>query len=179
MLFCNVYGQKWHLNRVDKSSKFKYEYWFHFENEDDSSSYIFKKNKGKSISKIQLTDNKGDSIDFAFICIKDFGNDTTYKILTDFDGLGQLKLMPGRYSMEILAVNYDKFSLDFSILENEFFDLNVKLGLASELEIYQINSKTVLNEGEILEVMKCVKENRKDYYKKCSDNKKFYVKMHI
>lgn len=167
------------MNRIDKSSKFKYEYWFQFENEGDSSSYSFKKNAGKSISTIQITDNSGDTVIFATMRIKDLDNDTSFIIITDFNGLGKLMLKPGKYSLEISAPNYDKFTFDFMIEEDEFFNLNVKLGLAPELTVYQINSKTELNEGEILTIMKCVKENRQEFYKNCSDQKKYYVTMHI
>ena len=179
LIFSTIYGQKWHLNRIDKSSKFKYEYWFQFENSDDSSTYSFKKFEGNSISTIQLTDNKGDTIIFAPIKIKNLDNDSIVKILTDINGIGKLQLKPGKYTMLIPAVNYDTFSFDFSIIENEFFKLNVKLGLAPELEVYQINSKTQLIEIEILTIQKCVKENRQDFYKNCSDQKKFYISMHI
>lgn len=179
LLFCNVYGQKWHLNRIDEKSKFKYEYWFQFENADDSSSYSFKKIEGKSISTIRLADNKGNTINVATIEIKNLRNDSLSKIVTDFDGLGQLQLEPGKYSMEISAMNYDKLTVDFNILENIFFELNIKLGLAPELTIYQINSKAELNETEILTIMKCVNENKQRFYRNCSEKDKFYVSMHI
>jgi hypothetical protein len=179
LLFCNVYGQKWHLNRIDKISKFKYEYWFQFENADDSSSYNFKKTDGKSLSTIQLTDNKGDMVVFATIKIKDLENDTSFIIVTDFDGLGKIQLKPSKYNMEITALNYDKFIFDFSVFENENFNLKVKLGLGPESDVYQINSKVELKEKEILTIINCVKENRQDYYKKCLDQKRYYVMMHI
>ncbi len=179
LLFCNVYGQKWNLNRIDEKSKFKYEYWFQFENADDSSSYSLKKIEGKSISTIRLTDNKANIINFATIEIKNLRNDSLSKIVTDFDGLGKLQLEPGKYGMEISAMNYDKFTVDFSILENIFFELNIKLGLAPELTIYQLNSKTELNETEILTIMKCVNENRQNFYRNCSERNKFYVSMQI
>ena len=179
LLFQDAFGQKWHLNRIDEKSKFKYEYWFQFENADDISSYSLKKIEGKSTSTIRLTDNKGNIINFATFEIKDLRNDSLSKIVTDYDGLGKLQLEPGKYSMEISAMNYDKFTVDFSIVENIFFELNIKLGLAPELTIYQINSKTKLNEAEILTIMKCVNENRQNYFKNCSEQSKFYVSMQI
>ena len=179
LLFQNAFGQKWHLNRIDEKSKFKYEYWFQFENADDISSYSLKKIEGKSTSTIRLTDNKGNIINFATFEIKDLRNDCLSKIVTDYDGLGKLQLEPGKYSMEISAMNYDKFTVDFNIVENIFFELNIKLGLAPELTIYQINSKTELNEAEILTIMKCVYENRQNYFKNCSEQSKFYVSMQI
>ena len=179
ILFCNVYGQKWHLNKIDKNSKFSYEYWFQFENADDNNSYSIKKVEGKPQSIIQLTDNKENNINFATIEIKNLKNDSISKIVTDFDGLGKLQLEPGKYNMEISAVNYDKFSVEFSIVENIYLELNIKLGLAPELTIYQINSKTELSEAEILKIMKCVNENRQNFYKNCSEQNKFYISMQI
>lgn len=167
------------MNRIDENSKFKYEYWFQFENADDSTLYSFKKIEEKSISKIRITDNKGNIINFATIEIKNLRNDSLSKIVTDFDGIGKLQLEPGKYSMEISAMNYDKCTFDFNIVKNIFFELNIKLGLAPELKIYQINSKTELNEAEILTIMKCVNENRQNYYKNCSEQNKFYVSMQI
>lgn len=167
------------MNRVDKSSNFKYEYWFQFENVEDSSSYSFKKNYDKSISTIEITDNKGDTVVFATIRIKDLDNDTSIIILTNFDGLVKLNLKAGKYKIEITAINYDKFLCDLTVLENESFNLKVKLGLGPELKVYQINSKTKLSKQEILTIMNCVKDNRQDYYKKCINKEKYYVLMHI
>ncbi len=179
LLFCNVYGQKWHLNRIDKSAKFKFEYWFQFDNIDDTSSYNFKKNVGHLKSTIQLKDNKGDTVIFATIRIKGLDNDTLLNIISDLDGLGIVKLRPGKYRIEISAMNYDKLSFDFIISEGEYFDLNIKLGLAPELTVYQINSKNELTEQEIQAIINCVKVNRQDFYKICSDKDRYQIVMHI
>jgi hypothetical protein len=76
-------------------------------------------------------------------------------------------------------LNYDNCTFEFNILENIFFELNIKLGWATELDIYQINSKFELNETEILRIMKCVNENRLNYNKICSENNKFYISLQI
>lgn len=81
--------------------------------------------------------------------------------------------------MEISEFNYDEFTLELILEEDELFNLNVKLGLAPELEVYQINSKTKLSEEEILSIMKCVKRNRREFNQNCSDQKKYYVTMHL
>lgn len=179
LLFCNVYGQKWHLVGIDKSAKFKYEYWFQFDNIDDTSSYNFEKSVGHLKSTIHLTDNKSDIVLFATIRIKDIDHDTLLNIISDLDGLGTVKLRPGKYRLEILAVNYDKFSFDFTISEGEYFDLNIKLGLAPELTVYQINSNNELTEKEIETIINCVKENRQDYNKICSDKDRYKIMTHI
>jgi hypothetical protein len=179
LLFCNVYGQKWHLNRIDKSTKFKYEYWFQFDNIDDTSSYNFEKSAGHLKSTIQLTDHKGNTVLFATIRIKGLGNNDLFNIISDFDGLGIVKLRHGKYRIEISAVNYDKFSFDFTISEGEYFDLNIKLGLAPELTVYQINSKNELSEREIQAIINCVRVNRQDFYKICLDKGRYKISMHI
>jgi hypothetical protein len=179
LLACNVYGQKWHLNKIDKGAKFKYEYWFQFDNIEDTSSYNFEKKLGQLKSTIQLTDNKGDTVAFATIKIKGLDNDTLLNILSDLDGLGIVKLRPGKYRIEISAMNYDKYSFDFTISEGEYFDLNIKLGLAPELTFYQINSKNELTEQEIQTIIYCVKINRQDFYKKCSDKDRYKIVMHL
>ena len=179
LFFCNVYGQKWHLNRIDRSAKFKFEYWFQFDNIDDTSTYNFEKTEGQSKSTIQLTDNEGDTVLFETIRIKGLNNDTILNIISDIDGLGIVNLRPGKYQIEISAINYDKFSFDFTISEGEYFDLKIKLGLGPELEVYQINSRTELKVQEIISIMNCVKENRQYYYKKCSDNKRYYITKQI
>ena len=179
LLFQNAFGQKWHLNRIDEKSKFKYEYWFQFENADDISSHSLKKIEGKSTSTIRLTDNRGKIINFATIEIKNLNNDSLSKIVTTLDGVAKLQLKSGKYRMEISALSYDKFSFDFDIEENIYFEHNIKLGLAPEVDFYQINSKIELNEAEIFRIMKCVDENRQNFSKNCSEQNKFYVLMQI
>lgn len=167
------------MNRIDQSAKFKYEYWFQFENINDTSSYNFKKGLGQLKSTIQLTDNNGDTVLFATIRIKGLDNDTLLNIKSDLDGLGTVKLRPGKYRIEISAMGYDKFSFDFTISEGEYFDSKIKLGLAPELTVYQINSKDELTEQEIQAIINCVKTNRQDYYKICSDKDRYNIMMHI
>jgi hypothetical protein len=156
LIFCNSYGQKWHLNRINESSKFKYEYWFQFENEDDTSSYIINNSKVNNISTIQVTDNKGNKVSFATITIKEVNNDSVFMMVTDVYGLGQISLKKGKYTILVSAVTFDTYKFDLSINENAFFGLNIKLGLGPELTVYQINSKTELTEADILTIIKCV-----------------------
>ncbi len=173
LLFCNVYCQEWFLNRIDTSTKFKYEYWFHYQNIDDSSSHKFEIVSGNQKSAIQLTNNKDDTVEFAIIVIKNLGNDTALSLYSDSNGMGQIQLKPGNYSITIIAIDYDRFSFNFSIKKNEFFNLHIKLGLAPELEVYQINSKEKLEEKEILSIMKCVKDNKRDFFEKCADARSY------
>lgn len=181
LFVCNVYGQKWHLNRINNNKKFKYEYWFNFDNVDDSTSYSFKKQKGNSLSSIHLTDNYGDTIFFASITIKSLDNDSIVSIAPNASGYEQFKLNSGRYKIDVSFVGYDRFSLEFNLLENEAIDLNIGLGSADrELTIYQINSEIELTEKEIIKIIDCVKKNRSNP-SHCRDliRKKYSISMHI
>ncbi len=175
LFFSQVFGQKWHLDDIDKSKEFKYKYTFTFENAEDSSSFIFRKKDGNSISNIQITDNKGDTIVYAAIIVKDLENDTSLIFMSDFEGLVKLELKPSNYNLQITSIGYDKFIFNFNILENEYFNLKVQLGLGSELGIYAIHSKTKLEENEILTIINCVKENREGNYTKCTDQNRYFI----
>lgn len=178
LLFCKVYGQKSHSDNIDKGSNFNYEYWFQFENLEDTASYHFVKKAGQQESTIELTNNKGDSVLFARIRIKGLENDTLVNIISDLHGLGRVKLSSGKYQIEIAAVSYDKFLFDFAISEGEYFDLKIKLGLAPELTVYQINAKNELKEQEIQTIINCVKTNRQDY-KICSKKNRYNIMKQI
>ncbi|MBP6127753.1 carboxypeptidase-like regulatory domain-containing protein [Flavobacterium sp.] len=178
-LFWNVYGQKWHLSRIDKSAKFNYVYFFQFDNKEDTSSFNFEKKAGNLSATIQLTDNRGDTDLFASIVIKGLDNDTLLYIITDLYGLGTVKLKPGNYRIKVSSMNYEEFSYDFTISEGEYFDLKIKLGLAPELDVYQINAKNELNEQEIQSIINCVKTNRQDFHKKCSDKDRYNISIQI
>ncbi len=93
--------------------------------------------------------------------------------------MGQIQLKPGNYSIAIIAMEYDRYSVKLSIKENEFFNLHIKLGLAPEPEVYQINSKEELKENEILSIMKCVKDNKRGFSEKCIDRHRYYLNMQI
>jgi hypothetical protein len=175
LFFSQVFGQKWHLDDIDKSKEFKYKYTFTFENAEDSSSFIFKKKDTKSISTIQITDNKGDTVVYATIKVNDLENDTSLIILTSTEGLVKLELKPSKYNLEITSIGYDKFIFNFDIFENESFNLKVQLGLGPELGIYAIHSKAILSEPEILAIVNCVKENREVKYTKCNDIKRYFI----
>lgn len=174
----DTYGQTWHLNQIKSDEKYKYEYWFHFDNSDDSCSYDFKKFRGDKKSKIRLNDNYGQPVMSARIRLKDTDRDTFINVL-DINGLSQIQLGPGKYAIDIAAAGYDRFSLNFSILEKEFIRLSVKLGMTQELATYQINSKVELDESEIVSIINCVKRNRQNFYRICSDRDRYYVLMHI
>jgi hypothetical protein len=179
LLVSGLHAQKWHLERVDKSTPYKYEYWFQFQHAEDSCSYSLKKSEGGSVSTIRVRDNKGDTLLFANVRIKNLRNDSILNLTTNINGAVQMQLQPGRYTVNVFVPNYDRFSTELIILENEAVQLDVRLGLAPELDVYQINSKSKLQEAEIIRIMDCVKTNRQDYYKTCSKKDKFLISMHL
>ena len=175
LIFSNAYGQIWHLNRVDSSAEFKYEYWLRFDNKEDTSSFILKNIAGYSTPSIHLHNNKGDTIGFATILITSLKTKTFYEFLSE--GPNQLNLKPGSYNIRVDARGYDMFSVNFKILKNQSFDLDIKLGL-SRSGIYQINSIEKLDDKEMYRIENCVKESKSDFYK-CSVKKRYSVTMHI
>lgn len=169
------YCQKWHLNQIDKKSKFKFEYWFQFENLDDTCSYKVEKINGHLKSTIRLTDKYNDTLIIALIRITDLDNDSVKSVV--IRGAVQAHIKPGNYRIEINATRYDKLVFALNISEGEYFNLTAKLGLAPELTVYQINSKNKLDEKEIFTIIQCVKANGRNFHK-CS-TKKYLVKMQI
>ncbi|SFT43403.1 Carboxypeptidase regulatory-like domain-containing protein [Lishizhenia tianjinensis] len=173
------FGQKWHLNKVDKNEDYPYEYWFQFENKEDTSSYQLTTKLNRENSTIRLIDNQGDTVIFANIKVINLAIESETNLTSDFNGNTQLRLENGKYRIEVKASNYAPFNLEFEIGNGQQIDLNIILGLAPELEVYQIDSKTELEETEILEIIKCVRINRDDFHKICSNLKKYRIMMHI
>jgi len=173
------FGQKWHLNNIDTTNQYPYEYWFQFKNLDDTCTYRLTKKSGQKKSIIELYNNQGDIVIFANIKIQDIETDSVTNLFSDFSGQANIHLEKGKYRIEVSAMNYDKFHLEFEVNNKQYMELKIHLGLAPELTVYQIDSKSELTENEILEIMKCVKKNRNEYYKDCFDNKKYRIMMHI
>ena len=173
------FGQKWHLNNVDKSKDYPYEYWFQFENLDDTCSYKLTKKSGFEKSHIELYNNQGDIVTFANIIIHNIGTDSIISLISEYNGQSNILLKKGKYRIEIYAMNYDKFNLEFEVKNEQYIELQIYLGLAPELTVYQIDSKSELTESEIYEIMKCVKINKNQFNENCSDIKKYSVMIHI
>ena len=100
-------------------------------------------------------------------------------MISEFNGETELQLENGKYRIEVEALKYDNFNLDFEIENSQQVELKIKLGLAPELEVYEIDSKKELTETEILEIIECVRVNRNDFHKNCSDLRKHRIMMHI
>ena len=179
LISVQCFGQKWHLNNVDEKEEYPYEYWFQFENLEDTCTYQQTTKRESLNSVIKLLDNKGDTVIFANIKLINLENKTETNLTSDYNGNSELRLEDGKYRIEIRAMNYDKFSLEFEIENKQQVELTIKLGLAPELTVYQIDSKKELTKPEILEIIECVRVNRDDFYKICSYLKKYQIVMHI
>ena len=172
-------GQKWHLNNVDKSEKYPFEYWFQFENLEDTCSYELTENLESQNSVFKLTDTQGDTVIFANIKVINLESESETNVISEFNGETELQFENGKYRIEVEALKYDNFNLDFEIENSQQVELKIKLGLAPELEVYEIDSKKELTETEILEIIECVRVNRNDFHKNCSDLRKHRIMMHI
>lgn len=173
------FGQKWHLNSVDEGKDYPYEYWFQFEDLDDTSSYKLTSKFGLQNSHIGIFDNQGNAIPLANIYIHNVDTGSERNLTSDFDGQAEVPLKKGKYRIEISAVGYCKFNLEIEVKREQYIELQVFLGSGPELTIYQINSKSELTEDEIFEIMECVKRNGDQFYKDCSDEKKCIVMIQI
>ncbi len=176
LAFCDAYGQKWHLNRVNETAALKYEYWLQFDNKEDTSSFILENKAGQSIPSINVHNNNGDTIDFAIIKITNLNSGIEYEFLSE--AFGKLNLKPGNYNIMVSAIGYDRFSVNLKLIRNQSFDLNLKLGL-SESGYYQINSLEKLSDREMSVIINCIKNNEPVYYNKCSKINKYHVTRHI
>ena len=173
------FGQKWYLNKIDNSKEFPYEYCFQFENLEDSCTFQIIKKTGIKPSTFEFYDKNGNPVIFANVQLINLETDFKHLLTTEINGKTKIQLEKGKYRLEVFATLYDDFRLDFEIDTEQFIELIIKLGLAPELEVYQIDSKTELNEREILEIMNCVKNNKNEYNSNCSDKNKYMIMMQI
>ncbi|MDA9946005.1 hypothetical protein N9W22_06260 [Schleiferiaceae bacterium] len=172
-------GQKWHLHNVDENEEYPFEYWFQFENLEDTCSYKLTENPVSLNSVFKLTDNNGDPVILTDIKVINLESESETYLISDFDGVTELQLDNGKYRIEVTTLIYDKFNTDFEIKNNQQVELKIKLGRAPELVVYQLNSKKELIETEILEIIECERANLNDSNKRCSDLKKYRIMMHI
>ncbi|ESU24009.1 hypothetical protein FLJC2902T_32070 [Flavobacterium limnosediminis JC2902] len=180
------YAQKWHFEKVDSEREFKYEYWFSFQNEDDSNSIELietpNQTDTKRINGI-ITDSKGKPIEFVDIIIKDNSGNIISIIYPNSKGEFLLERQFESFELIISTIEYDELISKINLKSNFNTSLKIKLGRAPELLTYQINAKSELNSDEITEIINCVKKNRdlndENYLKNCSDDKKYKLCIQI
>ncbi len=180
-LFLSIqcFGQKWHLNKVAKNETYPYKYWFHFEHLNDTCSYQISSKTESINSTIKILDNIEENVIFAIIKLININDNTEIQIITGNEGQLEHRIENGKYRLEIISFTYDDFNLEFEIENGKQIELTIKLGLSPELVNYQIDSKKELSEDKILEIIECVRINRKEFYKTCSDFINFIILMQI
>jgi hypothetical protein len=75
LISVQCFGQKWYLNNVDENAKYPYEYWFQFENREDTCSYQKTTNPESKFSVFRLFNNLGDTVMFANIKVINLENE--------------------------------------------------------------------------------------------------------
>lgn len=173
------FAQKWYLNSVDTTQEYGYEYWFQFQHLDDTSAYQLTKESGKQSSTIELFNNEGEAIWAALIRLKSLATDSVNHFISDLSGRASMVLQKGAYQMTVTAFGYDKFELEFEVEIGQYVGLRINLGLASELTVYQINSKIELDESEVLQIIYPVKKNREEFHRCCSPKNRYRITMQI
>jgi len=176
------FGQKWNLNTINEDVIYKYEYWVQFINENDTSSFSehikMINTSAKSSLGFTIMNNKNEDLPIVNVVLLSLNKDTIISSTTDFDGRYRSELKEGKYKLYISALGYDNFVVDFILKKNQELYFNIKLGLAEDLTIYQINAKSELNKKTISEIIDCIKVN-KNSLNKCSLKKQYLVSMHI
>lgn len=170
-------GQEWHLNKVHEFEVYGHEYWFQLENIEDTSTYDLKKSLGDESSIIYLRDKNEAPIDLTSIQIRNLKTGMETSKFTDLEGKCQLLLEEGKYEIQVSVINYDPFELVVDLAKNKHINLTIKLGLAFEEIVYQIESKDELEELEIIKIMNCVKKSKDQFYEKCSHKEKYLISV--
>lgn len=188
ILFFQVitYGQKWHLERINKESKYKYEYWFNFQNEDDTNTVEIIYTPSKELKRIissEIFDRNDQKISFANMQIRDTNNNIEFYLTPDIDGRFIIDTKIEVFELKVYQPGFDKLSIIIKLKQTEDLFIKIKLGLCEELGIYQLDSKRELKPEEITNIINCVKTNRdngiENYLKMCEDLKLFRINQQI
>ncbi|MPM11169.1 hypothetical protein SDC9_57508 [bioreactor metagenome] len=167
------------MNNVDTTQEYPYEYWFQFQDLDDTCTYKLTKKSGRQNSIIELYNNHGDTVIFVNIRIQNIETGSLTNLISDLNGQSNIGLEKGKYKIEISAMNYDKFNMEFEVADEQYIELKIYLGLAPGLSVYEIDSKSALTENEIFEIIDCVKKNRNELLQECSDENKYRVMLQL
>jgi hypothetical protein len=176
------FGQEWHLNNIDKTQEYAYEYWFQLDNSVNPNSYQLNKKTGNEASTIKLYDENDELMSFGYIKIENLETGSITELdFSIYNEKGNIQLRKGIYNIQTSVVSYNDFKLKFEIENNQFVEFVIKLNLAPQLPptIYQINSKKKLKKKKILEIMDCVEKSKKDPHTPCSDSSSYFITLHI
>jgi len=164
---------------IDESKEFGYEYWFQFEDTQDSCTYFITKQDGGQTSVIEIYDKNGDTLSFAIIQIEDIESKKVFDNIADIHGKIKIQLNQGKYRVRVSAMGYSSCETDLELAEDQSVVLKIILAFPPDLEVYQINSKVELDESEIRKIMDCVEKSRGKFHEDCSDKERYLVMMHI
>jgi hypothetical protein len=184
LISISSYSQDWTLVSDDKAKEFGYEYWFSFQNENDESILKITEKKSRSKTRIigRISDVLKNDISGASIKVKSKETEFEENIQADFKGKFELDIDKGEYVIEIKHLGFDKLISDFEVDEKSKLKMNIILGRGPELLVYQINSKTELNENKIKEIINCIEKKRnKSRFSttECSNNEQYRVVMQM
>ncbi len=176
-LVLQSYGQKWHLKKIDKSKKYAYGYRFQIENKNNTCSYKLIKHNGNEKSVFEIYDNKGEILSMVNLKLTRTETNIEKNYITGFEEKKEICLKKGKYILEVTAYGYDNFKIEFEIKNKQNVNFKIKLGLAPELEIYEIHSKNKLNKNELNGIINCVERKRE--FGKCSKKNEYQITMQI
>ena len=174
-----VYGQTWHLENIDTSQKYSYQYWIHIDSANTKNEYDLKLNTGDQNSTIFISDFRGDTLLFHNLRIIKLTDDFDTIINSNSHIVKDLKLSKGTYRVEIYSVDYDDFKVEFDLEDDQYFTLNVSLNLVSYMKEYQIESISELQESEIMQIIDCVRNNPHEYFFVCPKEDSYYITVQI
>jgi hypothetical protein len=175
-------GQKWSYQGHDKTKKFGHEYWFSFQNEEDTGtySYSYSENINSSNINISVLNKEGEQLIFTQIVLKNLVNDSLINLMTDINGNISTNLAIGKHSLIVRHMGYDLLEKDIKIVADSNLMITTTLGLGSELTVYQINSKRKLSDEKVESIIDCVKNGNRNYPSfGCERKRKYNITMHI
>jgi len=175
----SVFSQTWELYEVNKHDKYPYDYRFRIENKDDSCSHKLHYFKGSAPSVISVADNLGVHAMASFIVFRNTQTQVEESYMTDMKGLVEVWPIDGNYDVEIHSFNFDFFQINMDVRADEYFTLDIQLGLGPELYPRHLYSKEKISDEEIERLIKCVEKNPSNPNPVCGENKKYRFSMEI
>ena len=185
LLFISSYsfGQKWSYQGHDKTEKFGHEYWFSFQNEDDTSSYKFDYSsleKDSNNIEIIVLSNDGKPLPFAILSIRSNFSDQYLQVICGSEGKTVINQKSGKIEITAKSIQFDDFQVILDLDSNQKLNLTINLGKSPELKVFQIKSKRKLSNTLIEEIIDCVKNERKiNSNFGCERKREYYISIHI
>lgn len=154
---CHLFSQKVQI----------FEYDFSLENEKSLCEIKTEKKNtiGNAYMKIVFKDFEDKPVALARITSLDLDNNQSFSSLSDINGLSNLNLTPGRYSVKIEHIQFTKIEIsEINIRKGYQFNINVILGYAwtNNAEGFgTIFTETKLSKKDLKEIVKDLSKNSK------------------